>query len=233
MNIKKLGLVSLFSTIGMFCSAGNAGAVGLIFSPTGATVNSGGTSIGNIQDTYNHVGLTTGFTSGATDFDTAVSQNKHSKTTGEWFSGSLSGNATITYNLGSVLKIDRLALWNEDLTGIGKLNLAYSTDNINFSSLATGLTPTNNPIRPVLGTYAADVFAFAAKDAQYVRFDASQCPPQILGGGVCSIGEVAFSGTNPQQVPEPSGMVGTSLLAVGFIGRKIWRNRQHQSGVLK
>jgi hypothetical protein len=229
MNITKLGLASLLSTIGLLGAAGSAGAVGIILSPTGATVNSGGTAnlfgvpLSNIADTYNQNGLTTGFASGSADFDTVVATSRQSKSAGEWFKDPLNGNASVvTYNLGSVYSIDRLALWNEDLTGINSFNLSYSTDGISFSSLASGLTPTNNPFG-LTGTYGADVFSFATTSAQYVRFEGLSCP-----FGACSIGEVAFASTQTKQVPEPSGIVGTSVLAIGLIGRKILKHRKQR-----
>jgi hypothetical protein len=117
-----------------------------------------------------------------------------------------------------VRSIDRLALWNEDASGIGRLNLAYSTDNITFSSLAAGLTPFNSTLN---SAYPADVFAFATTNARYVRFEASECRQSVFAA--CAIGEVAFSISNPtasvpnrfltnsatESVPEPLTIAGT------------------------
>ena len=37
----------------------------------------------------------------------------------EWFSNSGTTAAVVTYDLGAVITIDRLALWNEESSGIG------------------------------------------------------------------------------------------------------------------
>ena len=226
MSIKKLGWASLFSTVAMLGAAGSASAAGIIFSPVSAVINSGGPGFGNIADTYNQNGLSINFISGVTDFDAYLALNPiHTDifAGNEWFSNNPSTSAVVTYDLGSALNIDRLALWNEEISGIGNLNLLYSTDNVNFSSLASGLTPFDNP----RGSYPAEVFSFATTNARYVRFEASSCPQPNPGNfNACAIGEVAFSISTPRQVPEPSGMLGTSAIAIGLIGAKVLKSRK-------
>jgi hypothetical protein len=202
-------LLSTATTIGI---AGSASAVGIIFSPVNAVINSGGPGFGSISNTFDQSGLSTGFVSGVTDFDTYLATNPtHTNIFSgyEWFSNQGTTSATVTYDLGSIQTIDRLALWNEEISGIGSLNLLYSTDNINFFSLASNLSPTDNPP----GSYGADVFSFAATSAQYVRFEASGCPQAIPGSfSSCAIGEVAFStGRTTTNVPEPFTIVGTLI----------------------
>jgi hypothetical protein len=196
MQIKtKIGVASLLSTLVMLSTTGNASATGLIFSPVSSVINNGGPGYGSLADTYNQNGLATKFVSGVTDFDSYLSLNPthtYAYAGNEWFSNFGTQSATVTYDLGSVRSIDRLALWNEDASGIGRLNLAYSTDNITFSSLAAGLTPFNNALN---SAYPADVFAFATTNARYVRFEASECRQSVFAA--CAIGEVAFSISNP------------------------------------
>jgi hypothetical protein len=224
----KLVLASLLSTVAMLGTVGSASAA-TIYSPVNGVINSGGPGFGNLADTYNHNGLLTNFVSGVDDFDTYLALNpSHSFlfSGNEWFSNLGNRSTTVTYDLGSVLNIDRLALWNEDSVGIGNLNLSYSTDGNSFSSLASGLMPSDNPINT---NYQAQVFSFAATNARYVRFDASGCP-QSGTVTFCAIGEVAFSGSPlTTAVPEPSGILGTSVLALGAIGRKVLKNRKKQS----
>jgi hypothetical protein len=226
MSMKKLGWASLFSTVAMLGAASSASAAGIIFSPVSAVINSGAPGFGNIADTYNQNGLSTSFISGVTDFDAYLALNPvHTNIFqgNEWFSNDPSNNAVVTYDLGSVLNIDRLALWNEESSGIGTLNLLYSTDNVNFSSLASGLTPFDNP----LADYPAEVFSFASTSARYVRFEASGCPQPNPGSfNSCAIGEVAFSISAPREIPEPSGMIGTSVIAIGLIGAKVLKSRK-------
>lgn len=222
----KIGVSSLFSTLVMLATTGNANATGLIFSPVSGAIDNGGPGYGSLADTYNQNGLASKFVSGVTDFDSYLSLNlahTYAYAGNEWFSNFGTQSATVTYDLGSIKSIDRLALWNEDASGIGRLNLAYSTDNITFSSLAAGLTPANNALNLA---YSADVFGFATTNARYVRFEASECRQSVFAA--CAIGEVAFSISIPVSslpnssipnvsivnrataaVPEPLAIVGT------------------------
>ena len=117
-----------------------------------------------------------------------------------------------------VVFIDALALWNEESSGIGNLNLLTSLDGVNFAALVSGLVPTNHPA--ILQDYAADVFGFGRTFAQYIRLDMSECPQ---AGGTfpsCSIGEVAF---RQAPIPEPGAatLFGVGFLVVGLVERRV------------
>jgi hypothetical protein len=225
----------------------------VIVSPVRAVINSGGPGFGNIEDTLNHNGLVADgfadctvrcgpdFTSGVTLFDdyiggmlggiplhtpTFISGNG---TTYEWFTEEGSTSATVTYDLGRVRSINRLALWNENDSGIGLLDLLWSSDGVNFFSLASNLLPTNHPGMPPVG-YAPDTFSFADTDARFVRFEMSRCPqddgdPNTFQG--CAIGEVAFAAAPPppDPIPEPAtlALLGLGLAALGIGRRKLRR----------
>lgn len=197
---------------------------GAIVSATSATINSGGPGFGSINDTLNQNGLNSGYVSGVTDFDTYIGSNpSHSSQFSgfEWFSNQGSSSASVTYNLGSSMSINAVALWNEEAAGIGSLNLLYSTDGINFTSLASNLNPTDNP--PFPAPYFADVFAFGAVTAQYIRFDASACPQQPAGFDSCAIGEVAFRQGNAVPEPSSAALAGFALLMAGAARRRALR----------
>jgi F5/8 type C domain len=212
MQIKtKLSGASFFSILVTLGIAGNASATGFIFSPVNGVINNGGPGYGSLADTYNQNGLSTKFVSGVTDFDDYLALNPTHTTIYpgyEWFSDLYPQRVTVTYDLGSIKSIDRLALWNEESAGIGRLDLSYSTDNINFLSLASGLSPLDT-----LDNYPAQVFSFTKTDARYVRFEASACPQHNTRSNYfagCGIGEVAFSiNANTTSVPEPFTIVGT------------------------
>ena len=221
--MKKFLLMSLFS---IFASNANANA-GVIISPISGVVDVGGTSSpsNSLTTTYNQSGLSAGFTGGVTDFDSYIATNPtHDflSASNEWFSEPRTTSAVVTYSLGSIMGISKLALWNEEFSGVGSLNLLGSSDGFAFSALGT-FSPTNNPqdLR-----YLADVFNFSATNAQFVRLEMSGCP-QAGGVGTsrCSIGEVAFNKVDlvpPPAVPEPDAyaMMLAGLGLLGFMTRR-------------
>lgn len=210
-RVAKSLLIGLLAATGAVQTA----TAGVIFSATAATINSGGPGFGSINDTFNQNGLSSTYVSGVTDFDTYIATNPlHTAIFSgfEWFSNLGSSSASVTYDFGSVRSFDAMALWNEESSGIGLLDLLYSTDNISFTPLASGLTPTDHP----LNDYPADVFAVGAT-ARYVRFDMSRCPQPVAASfDGCAIGEVAFRESTGSNVPEPVSLalVGAALLAM-------------------
>jgi hypothetical protein len=222
MSLKHLIASGLFA-IGL--GIGGGAQAGAIISATGAVIDAGGPGFGPIADTFNKNGLLTGYTAGVTDFDTYIAGNpQHSLVFAgnEWFSNSAATAATVTYDLGSSKTIDALALWNEDISGIGSLALETSSDGLIFAPLVAGLLPTNNNDN---FDYGADVFSFGAVTAQFVRFVMTNCPqvpngPNPGGFGGCAIGEVAFRAT---AVPEPGilELTGLALLGLVLVRRRV------------
>ena len=223
------GLLATVSVFGFVGSAESAVISGSIYSPVDAVIDVGGPGFGSIMDTINQSGLSSTFISGVTDFDTYIASNPtHTFFFDgfEWFSNSDTNNATVTYNLGQLLSVESLALWNEESSGIGTLDLLSSNDGINFTPFASNLSPTNNPNNPV-ADYSADVFSFSPIIAQFIRFEMSNCPQQPSTFEACAIGEVAFKVSEPldppQSTPEPSllfGFIGLSTL--GLVSKKNW-----------
>ena len=206
MNLQKLSLA--FGSILL----GSAAQAGVIFAPVAATIDAGGPGFGNIADTFNENGLFTPYVPNVTDFNAYIATNPiHTDNFpgDEWFSNSGTTTAQVTYDFGSLRTFDALALWNEESSGIGQLDLFTSVDGVTFNALAT-VFPTDNP----LANYPADVFTFGTTSARFVRFAMSGCPQPNPGSFPgCAIGEVAFRAA----VPEPASwamMVG-GFAAVG------------------
>lgn len=163
----------------------------------------------DIANTLDHSGLFTDFTSGITDFDVYLATNPiHSSIlTHEWFSNA--PTAAVTYDLGAIVLINVLALWNEEFSGIGAFDFSVSTNNVDFAVVLAGAMPVDSPAGL---NYGAERFDFGIQSARYVRMELSGCP-QPDGNpnfDVCGIGEVAF-----RQVPEPATV---ALLALGLAG---------------
>lgn len=208
-----------------FCMAAIAGLGALlpanaaIVSAVSGVINSGGPGNGTLTETFNQSGLSANYTSGVTNFDAFVATTTHTPTFAgfEWFGNEGTDTASVTYDLGSVVKIDKMALWNEESAGIGLLDLLFSTDGTTFSSLLSGLTPTDNP----LAIYLADVFSFAATDLRYVRMDMSQCPQADPGTfPACAIGEVAFNQVAVVPVPAAGLLLLGALGGLGLVRRR-------------
>lgn len=196
---------------------------GTIIAPISGVVDVGGPGFGTLAHTFNQASLSTGYTSGVTNFDAYIASNPtHTTIFGgfEYFGAAGTSALTVTYDLGAATRINALALWNEESSGIGLLNLLGSLDGITFTSLASGLVPTDNTLAS--SVYSADVFSFASTNARYVRFEASRCPQALPGSfAACAIGEVAF---RTAAVPEPQSW---ALLIAGFglVGATLRRRR--------
>lgn len=199
-------------------------AARVIQSPVSATILSSGPGFGSINNTINQSGLSSGFVSGVTDFDAYLATNPtHTLAFPccEWFGNQNTSTASVLYDMGAVYTVSGLALWNEESSGIGLLNLYASTDGISFSPLLLGVVPTDH----FLVNYPADIFNFPATALRYMRFDMSNCPqPNAASFSACAIGEVAMAvgGRNGGEVPEPGTFV---LLGAGLAGVALLRRR--------
>lgn len=210
--------IIMLATAALFSSEASAQQ---IVAPTSATIDAGGPGFGSINDTINQNGLSAGYTSGVTNFDAYIaSAPSHSPlSTFEWFSQPSSANAIVVYDLGSLLGINAMALWNEDFSGIGSFSLLTSADGVNFVAALIGVSPIDNlPGFP----YLAQVFNFDATASRYARLEMSGCPRTYN----CAIGEVAFrTAAVTAAVPEPATWA-MMLLGFGAIGVSLRRRRR-------
>lgn len=196
----------------------------VIISPVAASASSD-VSTNSIGNTIDQSGLSMNFTSGVTDFDAYVASNPtHTAAFNvfEWFTQQGVTSAVVNYDLGGIYNIDRMALWNEESSGIGQFNLLVSQDNVNFTTIGSNISPFDNPPN---FDYLAEVFNIQDSLARYVRLEVSDCPQPNLGiFPGCAIGEIAFSTRVdiPSQ-PEPATILG--LLAVSGLGLGMKRKK--------
>jgi hypothetical protein len=195
----------------------DAKAQSVIISPTAATATTTTPGGYGIQNTINQSGLSIGFESGITDFDLYINSGpKHTSTAknNEWFGASSTSSDVVVYDLGTAYLVDKLALWNEESSGIGHFDLLASIDGVSYSTILAAVAPPDNP----LADYGASVYAFPSVNARYFRMDLSGCPQPDPGAyNSCAIGEVAFS-----SVPGPLPILGA---AIGFGSARRIRKR--------
>lgn len=200
-------------------------SAGPIITAIGAAITSGASydDIDNdINNTFNQSGLYDNYINNVTDFDSYLALNPYHTSDynqKEWFSAGPS--VSVTYDLGRLVNVNAIALWNEETTGFGLFDLFGSKDGISFHNLASSLSPTNNPFDISNPNedyrYTADRFNFTSTNLQYVRFDASYCRDETNILNYCSIGEVGF---RTAEVSEPETLVIFCLSLLGLSMRR-------------
>jgi len=213
--MKKLLLMSAILALSLSATA-NAGA---ILQATNVSTNMGEWSSSWLaNNAINQSGLSTGYTSGVTDFDTYTASATAQVTSGDtWFSSPGLSSGNFDLDLGSVNTIGSMALWNESQgigQGVNSFNL-FSDINSSFSS-ATLLGSFN----AFEGSIFAQIFNFVETEAQFIRLE-------ILSnhGASCCTGimEIAFEeGSSVSEVPVPAAvwLMGSGLLGLMGFNRK-------------
>ena len=120
------------------------------------------------------------------------------------------------YNIGGLYSVNRLALWNEEFSGIHSMNIETSINAAFVGAVNVGnFLPNDSPFDQ---SYPAQVFDVTDSVAQYIRLTLTG-PQNPNRGTYVSMGEIAFDVTTA--VPEP---VTLSLLGLG-IGAACLRRR--------
>lgn len=204
----------------VFLLASAMSNAGVILQATSATASS--TFPGySPEKAINQQGLSAGYVSGVTDFDTYVATATHvdlSLGTGGlgWFNNFDGPTSTFTMDFGSSQLLQRLVLWTDvlnpnNINGFRVLlsddpTFATGTDGGSFNAL-------NDPNNPTL----AQVFDFTDTTARYLRIDITS----NFGGSAVGFAEAAVE-TSANQVPEPGVL---ALLGFGLLGFAVSRRK--------
>ncbi len=195
-------------------------------------------TIGDIGATeanmINQTGLSSGFTSGTTDFATYIASNpthlRGSFSVSEvdfgWvgpFGGPFTG--ILDFDLGGSFMIKELALWNVAQGSSANVqDFTVFTSTVSNFSTSTNVGTFTNPQLDSEDPYPATVFDLADSIANFVRI---QIDSHYGNGGVVEIGELAFHADSAVSnvVPEPSSIAIWSL--IGLVGAGVrWRRRR-------
>ena len=210
---KGMGRLSSALLALVLLGAPSGALAGVILSPTAVVSNSMGETQSTIDATRNGSGLSIPFTSGVSDFDTYLALSPLHEwifTDGsEWFSTAGVTQGTIVYDLGALYSVNRLALWNEEFSGIQTMGVETANNAAFVGAASVGnFLPVDSPFD---ASYPAQVFDVADSVARYIRLTLTG--PQVPNRGTyVSMGEIAFDVT-PAAVPEP---VTLSLLGLGL-----------------
>lgn len=184
-------------------------------------------SIGSADAVYyqpeqliNQSGLSAHYVSGSTDFDSFVATTTHEAgpfVTNNWASPIHVYLGYLTFDLGGSAIVDRLALWNGTVGGVGAFSLLASSASDFATSTSLGsFTAAFDPS-------VAQVFSFAPTSASFIRlsiesYDNSRNSPATF------LGEVAFrqAVSEANTVPETGSL---ALVGAGLMAAFLTRHR--------
>ena len=224
-QLTKKSFTTVFSFSVIFAStslSAEAVTMGAIIGPTSVSSPQG--SFGGsfaLSNTIDQSGLSAGYTSGVTDFDTYTASTTHSgKVSNSGFTGQeTNGPQQFTFDLGSLTTINKIAIWSVNEPGAPSNFELFSDNDADFnngtSGTLLGFTALATPSDP----QPAQVFGFAAKNTQFVHINAfnSQEPPDFYG-----LGEVTF-----REVPEPLTIIGSGVvLGFGAYFEKVYSGKR-------
>jgi hypothetical protein len=198
---------------------------GLIVSASTVTSDQASTNVNNL---INQSGLFSSYTSGVTDFDSYITSGPtHNGGSSAAIWGTNSGITTseLTFDFGSSILLESMALWNRGLSfqGIKSFNILACSDATCINSVvlgsyvAAGVNGSSSS-----GLTLPEVFAFTSTSTQFIQLDIFSG----YNGSNLTAGEVAFEKT--QAVPAPATL---ALLGLGLFCMVVRRGKVEESYV--
>ena len=167
-----------------------------------------------LDNIINQSSLSSSYISGVTDFAVGSSATS-GLLSGSGFDAVESyGPIQFSFDLGTSLTIDALAIWNTNSVGAISQIEIWSDNDMDWSNGATSMLVGSSALTT---SSSSDIFSFSAIDSQFFHINAlsSLAPPDYYG-----LNEVAFS--EVVNVPEPSilFLMGAGLAGLGFARRR-------------
>lgn len=171
-----------------------------------------------VTNLINQSGLSATYTSGFTDLDTYAATTTHTGSASEdqWASNFEISTGVVSFDLGSIVNLDRLVLWNlGENAGYGLNGFTVHADSdMDFSN---GVTSTLESFSASDSINTGQVFDFTNVSSQYIHIQITS----NHGESLTDLGEVAFDSA---AVPEPTTILG-SLLVLGFAAQKLRKKK--------
>jgi hypothetical protein len=196
----------------------------LVVQAVSATTNM--TENGPLVNAIDQSGLSVGYVSGVTDFDTYTATHDTSTSPVTVFSATdLSSAGIVDFNLGSSFLIDRIAIWGTDFPGLDMSSFDLSADD-NASFTSPTALGTFSPAAQSADPQLKQTFSFTPVSEQYFRLSSIV----TSHGTQLAIGEVAFSA-----VPEARAWLGLGLVCgvfgLGYARRTLINRRMAKAAV--